>query len=184
MAPFHTPLPEPGSPAAAVHTWVASFVVPLALCPFARAAMPGLRVVSADAANAVARSLSEARLLADADPAHPATTLVVVDRGLEDFEQYLDVVERVERALDTAGLEGVVQVASFHPEYRFAGEPEDDPAAYTNRTPFPAFHLLREDDVTAAVDTHPDPHGIPARNQQLLRSMGLPDILRALGRAP
>ena len=73
-------------------------------------------------------------------------------------------------------LDGIFQVASFHPDYLFAGASPEDVTNYTNRSPYPILHLLREESLTTAIDSHPDPEGIPARNMALLESMGLEKV--------
>ncbi len=75
-------------------------------------------------------------------------------------------------------LEGVIQIASFHPTYRFAGSDEEDPSNYSNRSPYPMFHLLREEHVSDAVARFPDTEQIPTRNVQLLRMMGIEQVRR------
>jgi uncharacterized protein len=148
--------------------WVESVVIGLHLCPFARAALPATRVIAVPpGARALDVVLDEAAHL-DTERV-TATTLVVVPEGLADFEDYLDALAEIEGLLSAAGYDGILQIASFHPDYVFADAEPDDPANGTNRSPWPVFHLLREADVSAAVDRHPDPAGIPARNQELLR---------------
>jgi hypothetical protein len=86
-----------------------------------------------------------------------------------------------EQAVGEAGLTGVIQLASFHPDYRFAGARADDPANFTNRSPYPMFHLIREDRLEAALASYRHPERIPERNVRRLRALGLEGI-RALHR--
>ncbi len=164
-------------PDVAVRRWVEQFVVALGLCPFAAPVMSTLRVVATDATSLehLLRAFQgELNRLVNAAPkALPTTLLVVPGPLLADFEDYLDALALLEAALADAGVEGEIQVASFHPDYRFADADPDDVAHYTNRAPHPTFHLIREADISAAVERHPDPDGIPARNVDLLRSLGL-----------
>lgn len=162
--------------------WIERVVVGLSLCPFARPVLPRLRVAVTDADDLEAllgALVDELQRLVDTDPEALPTTVLVVPDGLADFDAYLDALALVEAALADTGLDGEIQVASFHPRYRFDGVPPDDPANYSNRSPYPMFHLLREADVSRAVDTHPDPEGIPTRNIERLRALGA-DAIRAL----
>jgi uncharacterized protein len=116
--------------------------------------------------------MKEAAHLLDSEPAQLSTTLVVFPHALEDFEEFLDAVGVAEDALAEAGAEGILQIATFHPDYRFEGEAEDALSNTTNRAPYPVMHLLREAEVTDAVDHHPDPDGIPKRNIERLEALG------------
>lgn len=167
-----------------VLAWVEEAVVGLQLCPFAapvlRAGGLEVRVSEAEEPeDAVHAALDAAiALLEGARPA-TTTTLVAYSRALASFEDYLAAVRALEEALSEAGAEGVLQVASFHPDYRFAGSEAEDLANWTNRSPVPVVHLLRESDVSAAVAEHSDPEGIPAANIRRLRELG-PAGLRAI----
>ena len=101
------------------------------------------------------------------------TSLLIFPAGLSDFEDYLDVLNMAIAALTEQGYEGIYQLASFHPDYRFDGAPDNDPANYTNRSPYPMIHILREASVTAAVQSHPDAEGIPTRNIEVAQELGL-----------
>jgi hypothetical protein len=165
-----------------VSAWLEQVVVGLNLCPFAAPVLRagGIRIAVGEGAtpeDGVAEVLREAaRLLDEVEPA-VSTTLVALPRGVEDFGVFLDVVATVEEALDEAGASGVLQVATFHPDYVFDGTEADDVTNYTNRAPVPILHLLREADVEEAVDGHPDPEGIPGRNMETLRALGLEGAL-------
>jgi uncharacterized protein len=166
----------------ATQAWVERFVIGLNLCPFAGAVAAQGRVrytVSAARDIDVLYNdlLTELMLIIEADPDVVETTVLVHPLVLQDFEEYLDFLEIVEEALEDADLEGVLQVASFHPQYQFEGVDADDVSHYTNRSPYPMLHILREDSLTGAIDSHPDPDGIPARNVEKLREMGLERVL-------
>ena len=92
------------------------------------------------------------------------------------------MLEDAQAALVESGLDEMLQLASFHPDYCFDGLDEDDPANYTNRSPFPMFHLIRQDGLAAALESGPDPASIPRRNIALLREMGLDAIHKLLDR--
>lgn len=157
--------------------FVERVVVGLGLCPFAAAPWAerrvAIRVSRARDPDALLDDLdAEMRRLVETPADELETTLVVLPFALAGFDAYNAFLDRAEGLLEDRGLEGVLQLASFHPGYRFAGDPPGDPAAATNRSPWPMLHLLRESSVTHAVDRHPDSASIPARNVALLREMG------------
>jgi uncharacterized protein len=113
----------------------------------------------------------------------PSTTLVVtprLDALDDDFVLFLAVVEECEAILESSGLSRRVQLASFHPNYYFEGEEPADPGSYTNRSPYPAIHLLRTVDVSRAIDAHPDTEAIPAANVERLREVGRKTLYETL----
>ena len=101
------------------------------------------------------------------------TSLLIFPNHFADFEDYLDLVELAENLSIEQGYEGVYQIASFHPDYCFAGADADDPANYTNRSLYPMLHLLREDSISKALDHYIDPEGIPERNIAFAQEKGL-----------
>ena len=96
------------------------------------------------------------------------------------FVLFLAVAERCEEILEETGVTDKVQLATFHPEYHFAGEEVGDPGSYTNRSPYPTVHLLRSVDVSRAVDAHPDTESIPEANIERLRAVGRKTLLEGL----
>lgn len=166
----------------ATRGWVERFVIGLNLCPFAGsvAAQGRVRYVmsaSRDIDVLYQDLLAEMMFVLESDPQQVETSVLVHPYVLEDFERYLDFLEIVDEAIAAADLEGILQVASFHPDYVFDGVDEDDVSHYTNRSPYPMLHILREDSLSAAIDSHPDPEGIPERNVAKLREMGLERVL-------
>lgn len=167
----------------AVASWLETVVIGLNLCPFAAPVVRGggARIAVGEgetAEDGVQLALEEAvRLLEDVD-ASVSTTLVALPRGAEDFQRFLDIVATVEEALEEAGAAGVLQVATFHPDYQFEGTEPEDVTNYTNRAPVPVLHLLREADVEEAVDSHSDPEGIPERNMARLEDLGVEGVQR------
>ena len=158
--------------------WVEHVVVGLNLCPFAAAPMKGgrIRYVHCDevAVEAIYRSLlEEMETLIGLPESEAETSLFVVPSGLEAFETYLDLLEVAEAAIPAAGLGGILQLASFHPDYCFDGATEEDPANFTNRSPHPMFHLIREAPLARALESYPNPEAIPERNIARLRALGL-----------
>ena len=173
-----------GSDAAGdIRRWVETLVIGEGLCPFAGPVWERTRVIATEATGLEACLVAvEAELsrLVSTDAGSLATTLLVVPYLADDFDAYLDALLVVEAAIAQAGLEGVIQVASFHPAYRFADGPRDALGHYTNRAPWPVFHLLREADVEAAIEAHPDTGSIPARNIAHLEALGRPRVLALL----
>lgn len=171
----------------ATRCWVREVVVGLNLCPFAAAPLKGERIryvlTHEETAEGIYRALlSEMETLIGLPLSEVETSIFVVPRGLEDFADYLDLLDVAEGVIPEAGLDGVLQLASFHPEYCFDGSDMDDPANYTNRSPYPMFHLIREEPLAQALESYPDPEAIPKRNMALLRDLGL-DAVRARLRA-
>ncbi len=170
---------------ARVERWVEAVVIGLNLCPFASSALRRgqLHIVVSDS-DIMAECLQQLADEADALVAGDLqdTTLFVLPEGFADFDDYLDLLAMAEALLDDIGLEGQVQVASFHPEYQFEDTDYDDAENWTNRAPYPILHLLTEDSVARAVDSHPDPEGIPDANIDKLEDMGT-EMLQALNRA-
>lgn len=185
IRPTVRPMPaEPDAPIIeATRRWVQGVVIGHGLCPFARPVAARLRYAISRAGDLEALLVdlaAELTHLLQTPPATLPTSLLIVPGLLADFDDYLDALALIEAAVEHAGLAGVIQVASFHPDYRFADAPADDPAHYSNRSPWPMFHLLREDDVTHAVASHPDPEGIPQRNIAHLRALGGPRLAAEL----
>lgn len=165
--------------------WVEQVVVGLNLCPFASAPMKGERIryvlCAEHAAEGIYRTLlAEMGRLIGLTESEAETCLFVVPEGLERFDDYLDLFEIAETAIPEAGLDGILQLASFHPDYCFEGVATDDPANYTNRSPHPMFHLIREAPLARALEGYPNPETIPERNIALLREMGLAELRERL----
>jgi hypothetical protein len=100
------------------------------------------------------------------------TTLLIVPTVLRDFLDFNDFLAQAEEALKALDLEGVIQIASFHPNYQFAGTRADDITNFTNRSPYPTLHLIREASIDRAVDAFPDPEAIFETNMQTLENLG------------
>lgn len=162
---------------AATRAWLEKAVIGLDLCPFARAVhvRNQIRYVVSEAEtpeDLLADLLGELRALAAADPEEIDTTLLIHPRVLEDFLDYNDFLAVAEAAVEELGLTGALQVASFHPKYQFAGTEPDDIENYTNRSPYPILHLLREESVERAVEAFPDTARIYEKNIETLRRLG------------
>lgn len=165
--------------------WMEAAVIGLNLCPFAKAvaARGQIRwqVSAARRPEALLAELVEAlQALAAADPVQHDTTLIVHPWVLERFDDFNAFLGVAEAAIEATGLRGVLQLAAFHPRWRFAEHPPSDPAHASNRAPWPTLHLLREASVARAVAAVPEAATIFERNIATLRGLGAPgwDALR------
>ena len=178
-APSHTII------AAQMQTWITRVVVGLNLCPFARKPLENnqVRITVSNAHNTAAllEDLHAELSLLESKPASEIETTVIAISGmLGDFADYNDFLDLAEGLLDRFGWEGQFQIASFHPDYQFDGNGAEDAENYTNRSPWPALHLLREDSLEQAVDSHPDPEQIPDRNIAAMNAIGQPALAALL----
>ncbi len=163
--------------------WVEEFVIALNLCPFAhKPAMEGrIRYVlfEGDDPRLLGEKLAEELLLlGKVDVSEWETTLLIHPNALKDFSEYNEYLDVWQELLEGLELEGTLQIASFHPEYQFFGTRAGDPENYTNRSPFPMLHLIREASVSKAVDLYPGIEEIPERNIARLNELGLEGILK------
>ncbi|HKQ25297.1 MAG TPA: DUF1415 domain-containing protein [Burkholderiales bacterium] len=162
---------------AATLTWLEKAVIGLNLCPFAKAVHVGnqirYEVSNAQTPESLLTDLTRAlRTLSAADPAEVETTLLIHPQALADFLDYNDFLDIADAAIEELGLTGIIQVASFHPHYRFADTEPDAIENYSNRSPYPMLHLLREASVERAVAQFADTGRIPDRNIETLRRIG------------
>ncbi|GDY24754.1 DUF1415 domain-containing protein [Agarivorans sp. Toyoura001] len=154
--------------------WVKSFVVEYNICPFAKRELErgSIRYAvngSDDVENLLQQLIAECQLLDE--QADIETTMFIVP-ALQDFHDYLDMLNWAEQLVSKQGYDGVYQLASFHPDYCFAGEPANEPSNYTNRSPYATLHLIREKTISRLTKLHPDPEGIPDRNIQVTEDLG------------
>ena len=171
-----------------VERWMERAVIGLNLCPFAKSvhAKKQIRyVVSAtsDERMLLSELADELNGLDASDPQERDTTLLIVPRGYADFWGFQSFVQRGEKMLRRIGLEGILQIAHFHPQFEFAGTAPDDITNFTNRAPYPILHLLRESSIDRAVAAIPDADSIYEKNMQTLNDLGL-DGWNALGVGP
>jgi hypothetical protein len=157
--------------------WLLEAVVGLNLCPFAKAVvvkdMVRYRVcASAEPADVLAMLREELQHLAEADPDQLDTTLLIASNALPDFLDFNDFLADCDEVLMDLELDGVLQVADFHPQYQFGGTEVDDIENFTNRTPYPTLHLLREASLDKAVEAYPDASLIFERNIEVLNKLG------------
>ena len=158
--------------------WLENAVIGLNLCPFAKGVhVKGqiYYVVSgATDAEEVARDLHlELEALAEANPEARDTTLLMLPHVFEDFLDFNDFLEIADAMVDELDLGGILQVASFHPQFQFEGTEVDDVTNCTNRAPYPTLHLLREDSLDKAVEVFPEAELIFERNMETLEKIGI-----------
>jgi hypothetical protein len=168
--------------------WLERAVIGLNLCPFAKAVHVKAQIhyavhLPTEEAGLMDALLAEANELAAVDAAVRDTTLLIAPNTLADFLDFNDFLGRAERKLSRAGFDGVFQLASFHPQFQFAGTEPDDIENATNRAPYPTLHLLREDSVSRAVQAFPEAEAIFERNIETLEALG-PDGWAALDVGP
>ncbi|MDP3511549.1 MAG: DUF1415 domain-containing protein [Sulfuritalea sp.] len=163
---------------AATRNWLERAVIGLNLCPFAKAVhvkgQVRYVVSAAQTDNALLDDLErELRFLADAAPEAVDTSLLITPDVLADFAAFTDFLDLAEVVLRHQGLAGVLQIASFHPDYIFADAPAEDIANYTNRAPYPTLHLIREASLARATAAFPDAADIYRRNIETLQRLGI-----------
>ena len=175
---------DPASPAdpiaepiADTRRWVEKAVIGLNLCPFAKAVYvkDQVRFVLSDATTPeqlLEELGEELLLLRDTPAAQIDTTLIVHPQVLRDFLDYNDFLDQADALVEALELDGDLQVASFHPDYQFADSAADDIENYSNRSPYPTLHLLREESVSRAVEIFPEADAIVERNYATLRALG------------
>ena len=162
---------------AATRHWLEQAVIGLNLCPFARAVhvKRQIRWVESPASDEQALRedlVRELQYLAAADAETVDTTLLIHPHVLNDFLDYNNFLDVADAAIEALGLTGVLQVASFHPDYRFEGAAPDDVDNFSNRSPHPMLHLLREVSISRAVAAFPEAATIYERNVETLRRLG------------
>lgn len=167
----------------ATRQWVSEIVIGLNLCPFARRELvkERIRFVGTDAGS------EEALLMALQDELvhlneHPEveTTLLVHPGVLRDFADYNEFLAAADGLLEYLELDGIYQIASFHPDYQFGGTGPDDAENYTNRSPYPMLHLLREESLERAIAGYPGTDLIPGQNIELMNRLGADEMRRRL----
>ena len=157
----------------ATEQWLQEIVIGLDLCPFAKHALGSIEFSLSEAAD-------EQHLLADLEQAclqlkndtRVETLLLIHPNVLQDFDAYNQFLAYADDLLEVMQLEGEIQVASFHPDYQFAETDLESAENYTNRSPFPMLHLLREASVELAITSYPDVDAIPKRNIETMQQLG------------
>lgn len=164
----------------ATKNWLENFVIKHNLCPFAAKPFNAkqIRYVCCHVTdeNELANILiEEMLLLKDANPQEIETSIIIAPLMLADFLDYNQFLDVVDSIIDELGVEGIIQVASFHPDYQFADLDKDDVRNYTNRSPYPMFHLIREDSIEKAREMM-DVEAIPDRNMDVLVGLGIENV--------
>lgn len=166
----------------ATEQWLTSYVIAYNICPFARRVHESgaihYRVCEQPDLEMALQALMAECIELQANP-EIATSLVIYPQGFENFDDYLDLVGIAEQLLSDQGYDGIFQLASFHPDYCFEDSDQQDAANYTNRSPYPMLHVIREDSLSQALASYPEPEKIPERNIDLNRKLGL-EVLRRL----
>lgn len=156
--------------------WIETFVIQHNLCPFAK--KPYLQNTiryeiyeGTDWEELGILLQNEAIYLKNTPKSTTETTILIIPNALNDFNDYLDFLAFANRLIFALRLDGVLQIASFHPEYQFDGTTKEDVTNFTNRSPFPLLHLLREESVEAALTHYSEPESIPERNMETMRQL-------------
>jgi uncharacterized protein len=162
---------------AQTRAWVDRAVIGMNLCPFAKAPQVKGQVryvvsLATEPDDLLATLVDELNRLAETPPERVETTLLIHPQVLADFVDFNDFLDVADGAVAALDLEGVLQVASFHPDYQFADTGIDDVENATNQSPYPTLHLLREESIDRAVDAFPDAEAIFAANKAKLRELG------------
>lgn len=160
-----------------METWLERAVIGLNLCPFVRSVHVKNQIryavtTATEPDQLVQALIDELTYLATSDPEVNDTTLLIHPWVLEDFSDYNEFLDVADVILAGMGMEGILQIASFHPDYQFSGTQRDDVGNYTNRSPYPILHLLREDSIDRAVASIPNTDEIYKRNIATLKNLG------------
>jgi len=158
-------------------SWIKEFVIGHHLCPFAARPFQDkhiryVLVEGTDIETLVETTFRECLFLKESPSEDVETTVIVHPKILEDFTDYIDTVAQMQEDLEQLDLDGIIQLATFHPEYQFEGTGLDDPENFTNRSPYPMIHLLREESVEKAIALHPDTAQIPEQNIMKMNQIG------------
>ena len=163
--------------------WVKNVIIGHDFCPFAKRELERESIRfsvnrSTDLESALQAVIDECVHLDNNDATE--TTLLMFVEGFKSFDDYLELVELGQELLADQNYEGIYQLASFHPDYCFADAEQNDAANYTNRSPYPMLHLIREASLEQALKHHPDAEAIPERNIRYARELGLEEMKRQL----
>ena len=156
--------------------WLLSVVIAHNLCPFAKREYDNetiyyVVIEAADPERQLEQVIIHCAALDEGGTRE--TSLLIFSQGLSEFDIYLDLLEAANALLKDQGYEGIYQLGSFHPDYRFEGADPEAPSNYTNRSPYPMLHILREASIETALENYPNPEKTPASNIQLTEDLGL-----------
>jgi len=161
--------------------WIKKVIIGLNFCPFAKREFErqSIRYTTYDGIDvpgALSVFLDELHYL-DKN-AEIETTLLIFEHGFSDFGDYLALADRATALLEQGGYSGIYQLATFHPDYCFEGEASDDPSNFTNRSPKPTLHVLREASIERVLKTYSDPGSIPENNVTKTRQLGNKELVK------
>lgn len=156
--------------------WITGVVIGCNFCPFAAQVIKRKTIfykveISTETVACLESFLQEVTRLDEDNTIE--TSFLIFPNNFKTFNSYLDMVSVAEKLLTQKGYNGIYQVASFHPQYKFAGAPDNDAADYTNRSVYPMLHLLRESSIDKALEHYDDPESIPDKNIHFAREKGL-----------
>ena len=163
------------TPITRTQNWLDRFVIEYSICPFARRERLNNSIrYQVLAGFSMQQHLEDLIIEAEHLDSQPdtETTLIIFSAAYTEFDDFLDMLAIAEAVLIEQGYEGVYQLASFHPDYCFADADSDDAANYTNRSPYPMLHLIREASIERVLANYPDPEQIPERNIRITRESG------------
>lgn len=177
--------PQAATVIAQTRQWIEQLVLGHNLCPFAhkpyQMGLVRFSVTSASRPELLLAVLKAELYALRAAPVEKVeTTLLIHPEALNHFPAYNDFLDDADELLYQEGLEGILQIASFHPHYQFSGTELDDVENYTNRSPYPMLHLLREDSLEKAIAQHPNVDAIPERNIEVMQQLGVATLKRIL----
>ncbi|MBL4583258.1 MAG: DUF1415 domain-containing protein [Pseudomonadales bacterium] len=176
-------IPTPAHAVSATQAWVQSVVVGLNFCPFAGKELANnrIRYELSDATDMqAALELLVVELEQLDQHSDIETTLIIFTQGFAQFHPFLDLLDVANQLISDQDYEGIYQLASFHPNYCFADATADDPSNFTNRSPYPMLHIIREHSLEQALERTTNPEQIPQRNIQLAREVGTPKLQQLL----
>ena len=163
--------------------WIKKVIIGLNFCPFAKRVFDRntirYAVIDSNSPDHSLQALIDECILLDTDTSIE-TTLLIFPNTVTDFYSFLDFLELANTLMADQGYQGIYQLASFHPDYCFEGETGNDPANYTNRSPYPMLHLIRETSIEQALQHYPNAESIPQRNIELARAKGLATMRQLL----
>lgn len=176
-APSPDARPDNATVIAEMRDWLEKAVIGLNLCPFAKAVYvkEQVRYVVSEATTTdelLEQLRQELEHLAEVSPEKTDTTLLMHPQVLADFLDFNDFLEQADALLEALELDGILQIAEFHPEFQFEGTRPDDISNFTNRAPWPTLHLLREESIDRAVEAFPEAEAIYERNIETLDQLG------------
>jgi len=167
--------------------WINEVVVGLNLCPFAASTIQqdSIEYIVAQEINNGSSIEQHLQQVADClnhldKTASTETSLIIYQKGYENFDNYLDLYYLATQLVEDLNYSGVYQIASFHPEYRFEGSMENDAANFSNRSPYPMLHILREQSIEKAIENFPDIDSVPENNIKNLQQIGYDEMQRKL----